>query len=265
MDTNAKAPFSRHHAVVTGGGRGIGAAIAEVLAKLGASVSLIGRNAEVLQATADRIMKEQGVKVATACADVADEVAVRKAISTLRNVLGDPTILVNNAGVALSAPFLKSDAAFWRKVLDIDLMGAVFCTQAVLPAMLEAKWGRVINIASTAGVVGSAYITTYCAAKHGMIGLTRALAMETAPTGVTVNAVCPGYTDTSMTEQTIANITKKTGRNREEAIASLVVHNPQKRLIQPAEVADAVAWLCGDTAASVTGQSIVIAGGEITP
>ena len=265
MDTNAKAPFSRHHAVVTGGGRGIGAAIAEVLAKLGASVSLIGRNAEVLQATADRIMKEQDVKVATACADVADEVAVRKAMSTLRNVLGDPTILVNNAGVALSAPFLKSDAAFWRKVLDIDLMGAVFCTQAVLPAMLEAKWGRIINIASTAGVVGSPYITTYCAAKHGMIGLTRALAMETAPTGVTVNAVCPGYTDTSMTEQTIANITKKTGRNREEAIASLVVHNPQKRLIQPAEVADAVAWLCGDTAASVTGQSIVIAGGEITP
>jgi NAD(P)-dependent dehydrogenase (short-subunit alcohol dehydrogenase family) len=265
MDMNARAPLSRHHAVVTGGGRGIGSAIAEVLAKLGASVSLIGRNAGVLQATADRIMKEHGVKVATACADVADEAAVRKAISTLRNVLGEPTILVNNAGVALSAPFLKSDAAFWRKVLDIDLMGAVYCTQAVLPAMLEAKWGRVINIASTAGVVGSAYITTYCAAKHGMIGLTRALAMETAPTGVTVNAVCPGYTDTDMTEQSIANITKKTGRKREEAIANLVAHNPQKRLIQPAEVADAVAWLCGDNAGSVTGQSIVIAGGEITP
>lgn len=265
MEVNTKASLSRHHAVVTGGGRGIGAAIAEALANLGASVSLIGRNAEVLQATADRIVKEHGVKVATASADVADEAAIRKAMTTVTGVLGAPTILVNNAGVAVSAPFLKSDAAFWRKVLDIDLMGAVYCTQAVLPAMLEAKWGRVVNIASTAGIVGSAYITTYCAAKHGMIGLTRALAMETARTGVTVNAVCPGYTDTDMTAQSIANIMKKTGRSREEAIASLVAHNPQGRLIQPAEVADAVAWLCGDNAASVTGQSIVIAGGEITP
>jgi NAD(P)-dependent dehydrogenase (short-subunit alcohol dehydrogenase family) len=265
MGMNSKAPFARHHAVVTGGGRGIGAAIAEALANLGTSVSLIGRNAEVLQATADRIVKEHGVRVATASADVADEAAVQKAMATVTGVLGAPTILVNNAGVAVSAPFLKSDAAFWRKVLDIDLMGAVYCTQAVLPAMLESKWGRVINIASTAGVRGSAYITTYCAAKHGMIGLTRALAMETARTGVTVNAVCPGYTDTDMTEQSIANITKKTGRGREEAIASLVAHNPQGRLIQPAEVADAVAWLCNDNAGSVTGQSIVIAGGEVTP
>jgi NAD(P)-dependent dehydrogenase (short-subunit alcohol dehydrogenase family) len=264
MEMNPKAPFARHHAVVTGGGRGIGAAIAEALAHLGASVSLIGRNFELLQATADRIIKEHGVKVATASADVADEAAVQKAISTLRNALGAPTILINNAGVALSAPFLKSDAGFWRKVLDVDLMGAVYCTRAVLPAMLESKWGRVINIASTAGVKGYAYITTYCAAKHAMIGLTRALAMETARTGVTVNAVCPGYTDTDMTAQSIANITKKTGRSREEAMASLVAHNPQGRLIQPAEVADAVVWLCGDNAASVTGQSIIIAGGEIT-
>jgi len=265
MEMNAKAPLSRHHAVVTGGGRGIGAAIAGALANLGASVSLIGRNAEVLQTTAKRISDEHGVRMATASADVADEAAVRKAVATVMGVLGAPTILVNNAGVAISAPFLKSDAAFWRKVLDVDLMGAVYCTQAVLPAMLEAKWGRIINIASTAGVAGSAYITTYCAAKHGMIGLTRALAMETARTGVTVNAVCPGYTDTDMTEQSIANITKKTGRSREEAIATLVTHNPQGRLIQPAEVADAVVWLCGDNAASVTGQSIVIAGGEVTP
>jgi NAD(P)-dependent dehydrogenase (short-subunit alcohol dehydrogenase family) len=265
MEMNTKAPFARHHAIVTGGGRGIGAAIAESLARLGASVSLIGRNAESLQATADRLIKEHGIKVATASADVAEEAAVRKAISTLKDALGAATILVNNAGVAQSGPFLKSDAAFWRKVLDVDLMGAVYCTQAVLPDMLESKWGRVINIASTAGVKGFAYITTYCAAKHGMIGLTRALAMETARTGVTVNAVCPGYTDTDMTAQSVANITKKTGRSREEAIASLVAHNPQGRLIQPAEVADAVAWLCGDNAASVTGQSIMIAGGEITP
>lgn len=263
MESNTKPPFARHHAVITGGGRGIGAAIAEALARLGASVSLIGRNAETLQVTADRLAKDYGVKVASASADVADEAAVQKAISTVRDVLGAPTVLVNNAGVAVSAPFLKSNAAFWRNVLDIDLMGSVYCTQAVLPAMLESKWGRIINIASTAGVTGYAYVTTYCAAKHGMIGLTRALAIETARTGVTVNAVCPGYTDTEMTSQTIANITKKTGRSREEALASLVTHNPQGRLIQPSEVADAVVWLCGDNAASVTGQSIAVAGGEV--
>lgn len=265
MESNTEATFARHHAVITGGGRGIGAAIAEALARCGASVSLIGRNAEVLQATASCITKDHGVKVATASADVADETATRQAIASVRDVLGAPTILVNNAGVAESAPFLKSDAAFWRKVLDIDLMGAVYCTQAILPAMLEAKWGRIINIASTAGLTGHAYITTYCAAKHGMIGLTRALAIEIARSGVTVNAVCPSYTDTDMTAQSIANITKKTGRSREEAIASLVAHNPQGRLIQPAEVADTVVWLCGDNAASVTGQSIVIAGGELMP
>jgi NAD(P)-dependent dehydrogenase (short-subunit alcohol dehydrogenase family) len=263
VESNTKPLFARHHAVVTGGGRGIGAAIAEALARLGASVSLIGRNAETLRVTADRVAKDYGVKVASASADVADEAAVQQAMSKVTDVLGVPTILVNNAGVAVSAPFLKSNVAFWRNVLDIDLMGSVYCTQAVLPAMLESKWGRIINIASTAGVTGYAYVTTYCAAKHGMIGLTRALAIETVRTGVTVNAVCPGYTDTEMTSQTIANIIKKTGRSREEALASLVTHNPQGRLIQPSEVADAVVWLCGDNAASVTGQSIAIAGGEV--
>jgi NAD(P)-dependent dehydrogenase (short-subunit alcohol dehydrogenase family) len=263
VESNTKPPFARHHAVVTGGGRGIGAAIAEALARQGASVSLIGRNAEALQVMANRITKDYGVKAATASADVADETAVQKAICKVRDELGAPTILVNNAGVAVSAPFLKSNAAFWRNVLGIDLMGSVFCTQAVLPAMLESKWGRIINIASTAGVTGYAYVTTYCAAKHGMIGLTRALAIETARTGVTVNAVCPGYTDTEMTSQTITNIIEKTGRSREEALASLVAYNPQRRLIQPSEVADTVVWLCGDDAASVTGQSIAIAGGEI--
>ncbi len=265
MELNSEASFARHHALITGGSRGIGVAIAEALARLGATVSLIGRNAEVLQTAATRIGKDYGVKVATASADVADQAGVLKAIAKLRDALGAPTILVNNAGVAVSAPFLKADAALWRNVLDVDLMGAVYCTQAVLPAMLESNWGRVINVASTAGLSGFAYITAYCAAKHGMIGFTRALAIETARTGVTVNAVCPGYTDTEMTAQNIARITKKTGRDRQEVLANLVASNPQGRLIQPSEVAAAVIWLCGENTASVTGQSIVIAGGELMP
>ena len=265
MQPNTQPPLGRHHAVVTGGGRGIGAAVAEALARLGASVSLIGRKAEVLHAEATRLANEFGTKVATATADITDEAAVHKAIATLRDTLGPPSILVNNAGIAASATFLKSDAALWRMVLDVNLMGAVYCAQAVLPGMLEAGWGRIINIASVAGLTGHPYITAYCAAKHGLIGLTRALAMETARTNITVNAVCPSYTDTEMTANSIANITRKTGHNSEEALASLVARNPQRRLIQPAEVADAVVWLCSDGAASVTGQSIVLAGGELMP
>lgn len=265
MEVNSNAPLANQHAIITGGGRGIGAAIAEALARSGASVSLIGRNQEVLQATANRIRADYGVKIATASADVTDEAAVHSAISSVSRVLGAPSILVNNAGVGLSSPFLKSDAAFWRKILDVDLMGAAFCTRAVLPAMVSSKWGRIVNIASTAGMTGYAYITAYCAAKHAIIGFTRALAIEMARTGVTVNAVCPSYVETDMTAETIANIVQKTGRSREEAIGSLVARNPQGRLIQPAEVADAVVWLCKRDAASITGQSIVIAGGELMP
>jgi NAD(P)-dependent dehydrogenase (short-subunit alcohol dehydrogenase family) len=263
LNLNLRSSFARHNAIITGGGSGIGSAIAEALARLGAAVSLIGRDAEKLRMTADRISKDYSVKTKTAVADVTDEVALKKAIRVLLDSAGTPTILVNNAGMGVSSPFLKSDSAFWRKVIDTDLMGAVFCTQAVLPSMLESRWGRIINIASTAGLAGYPYVTAYCAAKHGLIGLTRALAMETARTGVTVNAVCPSYVDTAMTVHTIENIVQKTGRSREDALASLVSRNPQGRLIQPSEVADAVVWLCGENAASITGQSIAIAGGEV--
>ena len=265
MKSDTQAPFTRHHALVTGGGRGIGAAISEALARQGASISLIGRHSQALEAAANRIAASHGVRTATATADVVDDAAVRKAVSNITGALGAPTILVNNAGIAVSAPFLKSDAVFWRKVLDVDLMGTVHCTQAVLPAMIEAKWGRIVNIASTAGVTGSAYITAYCAAKHAVVGFTRALAMETVRTGITVNAVCPGYTETDMTRENIAQITQKTGRSREDVLTSLVGTNPQGRLIQPQEIADAVVWLCQESAASVTGQCIVIAGGAVMP
>lgn len=265
MPKDSQATFARHHAVVTGGGRGIGAAIAEALASRGAAVSLIGRNVETLRATAARLARVYGSKVATAAADVADSTAVVAAMATLKERLGVPTILINNAGIAPSSPFLKSDDAFWRKVLDVDLMGTVHCTQAALPDMLEAGWGRIVNIASTAGITGLAYITTYCAAKHAVIGLTRALAIETARSGVTVNAICPGYTDTDIIDVAVSGITAKTGRSREDVIATLVAQNPQRRLIKPEEVADAVVWLCGENSGSITGQSIVLAGGELMP
>jgi 3-hydroxybutyrate dehydrogenase len=260
---SSKPPVDRHHVIVTGGGSGIGVAIAEALARMGGAVSLIGRNQEKLRVAADRIARSYGADVATAAADVTDAAAVRKAIENLRDKFGTPSILVNNAGVGLSSPFLKSDEALWRKVLDADLMGAVYCTQAVLPMMMTSNWGRIINVASTAGLTGYPYITAYCAAKHALVGVTRALAIELARTGITVNAVCPSYVDTDMTARTIDNIVEKTGRSREDALANLVSRNPQRRLIQPSEVAEVVVWLCGENSAAVTGQAIIIAGGEL--
>jgi len=253
------------HAIVTGGGRGIGVAIAESLASRGAVLSLLGRTASTLESTARRLADEHGVQVGVATVDIADEASVVAAIARCVAERGAAAILVNNAGIAPAAPFLKSDAKLWREVLDVDLMGAVHTSRAALPAMLEAGSGRIVNIASTAGITGMAYVTAYCAAKHALVGFTRALAIETARKGITVNAVCPGYTETDIVGDALANITTKTGRSRDEALASLVAHNPQARLIRPEEVAETVAWLCSDAAASVTGQSIVVAGGELMP
>jgi NAD(P)-dependent dehydrogenase (short-subunit alcohol dehydrogenase family) len=176
---------------------------------------------------------------------------------------GEVEILVNNAGVAGSAPFHRMDSAHWRQLIDTNLTGNFLCARQVYPAMRKAGWGRIVNIASTAGLKGYPYIAAYTASKHGAIGLTRALALEAARTGVTVNAVCPGYTETDIVRGTIDNIVAKTGRSADEALGELTAHNPQARLIQPWEVAETVAWLCLAAADSITGQSIAVAGGEV--
>lgn len=245
------------HALVTGGGRGIGREIAAVLTRAGASVTIVGRN----RAALDRAVSE-GVAHAAVVADVADQTAVNAAIATA--AARQPIdILIANAGAAESAPFGKSDAALFRRMIDINLMGVVYATQAVLPSMKARRRGRIVAIASTAGLKGYAYVSAYAAAKHAVVGLVRSLALEVATSGITVNAVCPGFTDTDLVAASVDTIMAKTGRSRDGAIAELAKHNPQGRLVTPAEVADSVLWLCGDGASSITGQTIVVAGGEV--
>jgi NAD(P)-dependent dehydrogenase (short-subunit alcohol dehydrogenase family) len=256
-------PLAGQHAVVTGGGRGIGSAVAEALATLGAAVTVMGRTREVLERRAAEIAERHGVGAAAEVVDVGDAGAVERAFTAAAARLGPPAILVNNAGVARSAPFLKTDPALWNDMFAVDAAGPFLCTRHVLRCMIEARYGRIVNVASTAGLTGYPYVVAYCAAKHAVIGMTRALAREVATKGVTVNAVCPGYTDTDIVAGTLENITAKTGRTREEALAEIVAHNPQRRLVQPQEVADAVAWLCLPSSAAVTGQSILVAGGEL--
>ena len=256
-------PLAGQHAIVTGGGRGIGAAIAGELAALGASLTLTGRNGERLEATAAALRERHGVRCQGLTADLTDPEAVAVAFEKAAETFSPPSILINNAGRGASAPFTRTELDLWREMLDLNLTGVYLGCRQVLPAMLAAGHGRIVNVASTAGLRGYPYISAYCAAKHGVIGLTRALAAETASKGITVNAVCPGYVDTEMTRTTIANIQKKTGRSEEEARADLAALNPQGRLVEPGEVARAVAWLCLPGQESLTGQAIALAGGEI--
>jgi NAD(P)-dependent dehydrogenase (short-subunit alcohol dehydrogenase family) len=247
------------HALVTGGARGIGAAIARQLLDAGARVSLLGRGESALAAT----VSDLGGDVAGFIADVADGDSVRRAFGQARARFGAIDILVNNAGQAVSAPFLKTDDAVWQQMLAVNLTGTFLCTREALPDMLAAKWGRIVNVASTAGLTGYGYVAAYCAAKHGVIGMTRSLALEVATKGVTVNAVCPGYTETDIVKEAVANIVAKTGRSEEQARAELAAANPQKRMVQPIEVASTVLWLCLPASAAMNGQAIAVAGGEI--
>lgn len=245
------------HALVTGGGRGIGRAIAASLLKAGATVTIMGRNRAVL----DEVVAAGDAHHALA-ADVSDQAAMQAAIAeaAARQPID---ILVANAGAAESAPFLKSDTALFQRMMDVNFMGVVHAVHAVLPDMVARKQGRIVAVASTAGLKGYGYVSAYVAAKHAVVGLVRSLALEVATKNVTVNAVCPGFTETDLLEGSIDNIMSKTGRTREQAIAELARHNPQGRLVKPDEVADAVLWLCGAGAGSITGQSIAVAGGEV--
>ena len=245
------------HALVTGGSRGIGRAVAAALVGAGATVTILGRDRTAL----DRAVADGDAHAAVA-ADVADVGDVQRAVAEAA-VRGPVDCLIANAGSAASAPFAKSDAALFRRMIDVNLMGVVNAAQAVLRPMSERGFGRIVAVASTAGLKGYPYVSAYCAAKHAVVGFVRALAIETAATGVTVNAVCPGFTDTDLVAESLDRIVAKTGRSREAALAEFVRHNPQERLIDPREVADAVLWLCGEGARSVTGQAIAVAGGEV--
>ena len=254
-------PLEGRHVFITGAAQGIGAAIAETLAAQGAVLTLAGRRQAVLDTLAQRLQTVTTCAVVTM--DVSDADAVAKGFAQARAALGPVNMLVNNAGQAESAPFGKTSPELWQRMLDVNLTGTFLCTQAALPDMLAARAGRIVNVASTAGQRGYAYVAAYVAAKHGVIGLTRALALEMAKKGITVNAVCPGYTETEILLESIANVMAKTGRTEEEARAEFAQSNPQGRIVQPQEVANAVQWLCSDAAASITGQSISVSGGEV--
>jgi len=271
-------PLTGRHAFITGGSRGIGFACARALLAQGACVTIAGRDVASLERAADALRAQTGkpvsdpqgqtpgvpaLRVGICALDVTDEALVHAAIAAAARQLGPITILLNNAGQAQPAPFAKTTSQHWQQMLDVNLTGAFHCTQAVLPQMLEKGWGRIINIASTAGLKGYKYVSAYVAAKHGLIGLTKALALELATKNITVNAVCPGYTETDIVQDAIANIMQKTGRTEEQARAELAAGNPQQKLVQVEEVANAVTWLCQPSSSAMTGQSIAVAGGEV--
>jgi NAD(P)-dependent dehydrogenase (short-subunit alcohol dehydrogenase family) len=245
------------HALVTGGGTGVGRAIALALAEKGVSVTICGRRKEQLAAVAGE--NERFFAIA---ADVTDEAAMTVLYAEVENARGPVDIVVANAGMSGSSPAQRTSLGDWQRTLDVNLTGSFLTVKPALAGMTSAKSGRVVFVASTAGLKGYAYVAPYVAAKHGVVGLMRALATELARTGVTVNAVCPGFVETDMLAESVRRIVDKTGRTVDQARASLAATNPQGRFIQPQEVAAAVLWLCSEAAGSITGQAISLSGGE---
>jgi 3-hydroxybutyrate dehydrogenase len=251
------------HAIVTGGGRGIGAAIADALAAAGARLTLRGRDTALLDEQAASLRARHAADVFSARCDVTDEASVHAAFAAARRELGDAYVLVNNAGQADGSPFEQMTRELWDRMIAVNLTGVFLCAREVLPAMLAARAGRIVNIASTSGLKGYRNIAAYCASKHGVIGLTRSLSAETVRSGITVNAVCPAYTETEMAERAVRTVVRDFGKSEAEARAAITRTIPRGSLITPAEVASAVAWLCSPGASGVTGHSLVVAGGEI--
>ncbi len=249
-------------ALITGGGRGIGRAIALAFAREGADVAVVARTAAEVEAVAGEVRAHGRKAVAVPC-DVTDSARVEAAVRAAADALGLIQILVNNAGVAVSAKVVDTDDALWERHLRVNLTGAFYMSRAVLPGMQAARWGRIINIASTAARAGFPYVAAYVASKHGLLGLTRALAMEVVAAGITVNAICPGYVATDLTWESARWIQAKTGRSYEEAVASLAAFSPQRRLVEPDEVAALAALLASDDARGVTGQAWNVDGGAV--
>jgi NAD(P)-dependent dehydrogenase (short-subunit alcohol dehydrogenase family) len=245
------------HALVTGGGTGIGAAISFALAQTGATVTICGRRLEELEFTAERHNNIHAV-----VADVTDEASVEQLYQRAQTARGKFSIVVANAGMAQSAPAEKISHELWSKIVNVNLTGAFLSVKPALAGMRQQKWGRIIFIASTAGLKGYAYVAPYVAAKHGVVGLSRALAVEMAKTGVTANAVCPGFTETSLLDKAVDRIVTSANLSEAETRKLLAANNPQGRFIQPQEVANVVVWLCGEESAVITGQAISVSGGE---
>lgn len=251
-------------ALITGGGRGIGRAIAFAFAEEGADIAVAARTMSQVESVAQEIGNQFKVKAVPVVCDVSQVSSVEAMFRQVSELLGRaPNILVNNAGIAESAPITKTDDELWHRHLAINLSGSFYCTRSALPAMLEQGWGRIINVASIAGKIGAPYIAAYSASKHGLLGLTRSTALEVAAKGITANAICPGYVDTEMTTRGVENITRKTGRSADEAMAAIRKMSPQDRLVTSEEVAALALLLASEEGGAINGQAINIDGGSV--